>query len=88
MLVGRGEAAPRRGGREAGQFGGGPFRHHPAAARAGTWPQVDHVIRTANRVLVMLDDDQRVALGPQPLQGVEQRDVVARMQADGGSSST
>src|ERR1700736_1052281 len=32
----------------------------------------------------MLDDDQRVALGPQPIQGVEQDDIVPWMQSDGG----
>ncbi len=51
-------------------------------SRAGT--QVDHVLGAADGVLVVLDHHQRVALGAELGERVEQDLVVARMQADGG----
>ena len=68
---------------EAREFRGGALRDQLAAASSRAGAQIDHVIGAANRVLVVLDHDQRIALGAQPIQGVEQRDIVARMQADG-----
>src|ERR1700676_4243905 len=69
---------------QAGKFRGGPLRDHAAAAgtRAGT--QIDHMVRAANGIFVVFDHDQRIALGTQPIQGIEERGIVARMQADGG----
>ena len=56
--------------------------HAPAElARAGA--EVDDVRGAPDGVLVVLDHDQRVALGLELLQRVEQDAVVARVQADG-----
>src|SRR5262249_7302086 len=54
-----------------------------AAALAGARPDVDDVIRAADRVFVVLDDDERIALVAELAQRGEQDLVVARMQADG-----
>ena len=59
------------------------LRHHRPAALARARPDIDDVIGAADRVLVMLDDDERIALVAELLQRVEQDLVVARMQADG-----
>jgi hypothetical protein len=59
-----------------------PARHHGRRA-CRRRAEVDDVVGAADRVLVVLDDDQRVALGAELLQRVEQDLVVARMQADG-----
>ena len=58
--------------------------HHLAAEapRAGT--QVDHVVGRLDRVLVVLDDDDRVAEVAQPAQRGEQSLVVALVQPDAG----
>ncbi len=56
---------------------------HAAAALAGARADVDDVVGAADRVLVVLDHHQRVALVAQRAQGVQQDLVVARMQADG-----
>ena len=58
--------------------------HDLAAAHAGAGPEIDHVIGAANGVLVVLDDDQRVAVLRELGQRIQQHLVVARMQADGG----
>ena len=50
-------------------------------ARAGA--DVDEVVRRAHRVLIVLDDDERVAEVAQTFQGGEQLVVVALVQADG-----
>ena len=57
--------------------------HQLAAALAGAGADVDDVLCVANRVLVVLDHDQRVALVTQALQRTEQNLVVARVQPDG-----
>ncbi len=59
------------------------LRHHLAAELAGARAEVDHVLRAADRVLVVLDHHQRVALRAELLQHVEQDLVVAVVQADG-----
>ena len=84
MLQWGGEAAAGHGGARAGKFRGGPLRDHAAAAGARAGTQIDHAVGAANRVLVVFNDDQRVALAAQPVQGVEERRIVARVQADGG----
>ena len=53
-----------------------------AAVLAGQRPDVDHPVRRADGVLVVLDHDQRVAEVAQPQQGVEQLLVVALVQPD------
>ena len=52
-----------------------------ARARAGT--EIDDVIGAADRVLVVLDDQQRITAGSQRLERFEEDLVVARVQADG-----
>ena len=51
---------------------------------AGARSDVDHMVGLADRLLVMLDDDDRVSLVAQPLEAVQQPSVVALVQADGG----
>ncbi len=72
-----------RGSLQAGELRRGALRDQAAAARAGAGTQVDHVIGAADRVLVVLDHHQRIALGAQPIERVEEHDVVARVQTDG-----
>ncbi len=60
------------------------LRDHAAAATAGAGADVDDVLRAADGVLVVLDHHQRVALGLELAERVEQDAVVARMQADRG----
>ena len=67
----------------AHELGSRALRDHMTAARAGARPEIEHVLGVADRVLVVLHDDQRVALGLELGQRVEQHAVVARMQADG-----
>ena len=55
------------------------LRHQAAAASAGAGTQIDHVIGAADGVLVVLDHDQGIALGAQPVQGIEQ---ASRCRAD------
>ena len=80
----------------AGEIGGGErflglehlfqraFGHHLAPVDAGAGAEIDHVIGGADRVLVMLDHDHRVAEIAQALQRFEQPVVVALVEADGG----
>src|SRR5262249_7055024 len=53
---------------------------------AGSRAEIDHVIRMPDRVFVVLDDDQRIAVGAQRLERIEQHAIVARVQTDGGLS--
>ena len=61
---------------------GGALGDDMAAMDPGAGPHIDDPIGGADRLLVMLDDDDRVAEIAQPLQGHEQAAVVALMQAD------
>ena len=61
---------------------GRAFRDDVAAMHAGAGADIEHVIRQANGVLVMLDHDHGVAEVAQPLQGIEQPGIVALVQAD------
>ena len=79
-----GEASARGRVGEPRELRGGSLRHHLSAARAGARAQIDDVVGAADGVFVVLDHHQRVALLAQPIQGVEEHEVVARMQADGG----
>ena len=58
--------------------------HDSSAVHAGARPDVDDVIGVADRVFVMLDDDDGVADVPQVEQRAQQAVIVALMQADGG----
>src|SRR5262249_39671310 len=53
-----------------------------ASARAGARAEVDHVIRGANRLLVVLDDDHAVAEIAQAPQGRDEARVVLGVEAD------
>ncbi|MDZ7651244.1 MAG: hypothetical protein U5L03_01075 [Burkholderiaceae bacterium] len=57
---------------------------HFAAVHAGTRAHVDHVIGSADRVLVVLDHEHGVAEVAQALEGADQSVVVALVQADRG----
>ena len=61
-----------------------PGRDHLAAGDAGPWPQVDHIVRSADRLLVVLNHQDGVAKVAQPLQCVEQPDIVPLVQTDTG----
>ena len=63
-------------------LGGAALGHQPAAALARARADVDDVVGGADRLLVVLDHDQGVALVAQVLERAEQDRVVARMQAD------
>ena len=54
------------------------------AMDAGAGADVDHVVGGEDRVLVVLDDDHRVADVAQPLQRLEQPRIVALVQPDRG----
>ncbi len=56
--------------------------HQLAAVHAGAGAEVDHVVGGADRILVVLDDDHRVADVAQAAQRAEQPLVVALVQAD------
>jgi aminoglycoside phosphotransferase len=47
-------------------------------------PHVDHVVRRSDRLLVVLDHDDRVAEVAQLLEGADQARVVALVQSDRG----
>ena len=55
---------------------------HLAAVLAGAWSDVDDPVGGVDGVLVVLDDDQRVAEIPQPDQRLDQAPVVPLVQAD------
>src|SRR5689334_17521135 len=50
--------------------------------RAGAWSKIDDVISAANRLLVVFDDEHRVAKIAQRRQSLQQLLIVARMQPD------
>jgi len=54
------------------------------AQLAGSGPDVNDPVGRADGVLVMLDDDERVAQVPQSLEGLDESGVVALVQADTG----
>ena len=56
---------------------------HLAAVLPGTGSDVDHVVRCPDGLLVVLDDDHRVAQVTEPLQGVDEAPVVPLVEADG-----
>jgi hypothetical protein len=72
------------GGRVGGDLRRRALRHDLAAMDARAGADVEDVIGLADRLLVMFDDDHRVALVAQVLQRREQPVIVALVQADGG----
>ena len=64
-------------------FSGGAGIHDLAAMFAGARTDVDDPVRVSDGVLVMFDDDQRVAEVAQMMQCTDQPFVVTLMQADG-----
>ena len=66
-----------------GDFSGGAGIHDLAAMFAGARTDVDDPVRVSDGVLVMFDDDQRVAEVAQMMQCADQPFVVTLMQADG-----
>src|SRR5262245_412993 len=77
------EQAPRDRCGNAYEIGGRTRGDQFAAAIPRAGSQIDNVLGAADRVFIVLDDEQGVALGPQALERAEQDAVVARMQADG-----
>src|SRR3982750_3163991 len=55
----------------------------PPSGRAGAGPHVDHVVSRADRFLVVLHHDHRVAQIAQVLEGRDEALVVALVQPDG-----
>ena len=76
------EICARNGCRHLLDFLGRPLRDDVAALRARARADVDDAVRRAHGVLVMLDDDERIAEVAQFLERREQAVVVALMQAD------
>jgi hypothetical protein len=68
--------------RAGDDFGGRALRDDAAAGLAGAGSHVDHVVGGADRLLVVLDHDHRVAEVAQPLQRFDEARVVALVQAD------
>ena len=58
------------------------FGHHFSAVDAGARPHVDDVIGVQDRILVMLDDDHRVAEVAQMFERFQQPCIVALVQTD------
>ncbi len=55
---------------------------HLAAMHAGSRADIDHIVGSQDRILVMLDHDHRIADVAQMLERIEQPGVVALVQAD------
>ena len=64
-------------------FGRRSLRHHVAAVHAGARPQVDDPVGRAQRLFVVLHDDESVADVAQEYERVDEALVVALVQADG-----
>ena len=63
---------------------GAALRHQAAASCTGAGTEIDHMIGPADGVLIVLDHHQRIALGAQPVERIEERPVIPRMQTNGG----
>ena len=74
----------RDAGRVCLQFGRHAMRHDRAAMHTGPRPDVIDVIGLADRFLVMLDHDDRIALIAQVLERRQKPVVVALVQTDAG----
>src|SRR5205814_9466039 len=56
---------------------------HFAAVDSGPRTQINDVIGASHRLFIMLNDNERISFSPQRAQGLEQSQVIARMQSDG-----
>ncbi len=79
-----GEILPRKAFGVAHDVFGLAFGHHAAAVNAGAGSHVNDMVSRADRILVMLDHDHRIAEIAQPLQRFEQAVIVALVKTDGG----
>ena len=59
-----------------------PFGHDHPAMDAGAGPDVHHMVGGADRVLVVLDDENRIAEIAQTAEGLQETFIVALMEAD------
>src|SRR6478736_1769438 len=59
------------------------LRNHFAAVHACARSEIDDVISVSHRLFIMLNDDERISFFAQRAQGLEQPDVVTRMQPYG-----
>ena len=78
------QVAAGQGAGLAGDLGRRPLGDQLASVLAGSGAEVDDVVRGADRSLVVLDHDHRVAEIAQPSQRVDQLCVVALVEADRG----
>ena len=53
-----------------------------ASMHAGARAKIDNVIRAAHRLLVVLDDHERISFFAQRRKRIEQTQVIARMQTN------
>ena len=60
----------------------GPLRDDPSATRTRTGAEIENVIRRADRILVVLNDDYRIAKIAQRAQRIDEALIVALMEAD------
>ncbi len=65
-------------------LGVGALEHDLAAERARARADVDELIRATHHLLIVLDDQNRVAEIAEALEDRDEAVVVARMQPDGG----
>jgi hypothetical protein len=61
----------------------GPGGDDISTANAGSWPEIDQVIRGPHRLFIMLDDNDGIAHVAEPLKRPEQPAIVSRMKSDG-----
>src|SRR6185437_5281710 len=73
----------RKRGRVCRDFRGRTSRYQMPAGLAGARAEVNYVIGTANRLLVMLNNQDGISQIAQSFQSGKQTIVIARMQADG-----
>ena len=62
------------------QVGGRSGEHHPAAVMARPRAQVDDPVRVSHHRLVVLDDDDRIAVVHEPVEQPEQLVHIGQMQ--------
>ena len=72
----------RRRLRRTLEFQRSALRNDLPTSRACTGSQVDDKIRSANRFLIVLHNEKRIAFVLEPLERIEQHAIVTRMQAN------
>ena len=78
------EIAPRERFRLVADLRRGSFGDHLPAVHPGARTEVQHVVRGLDGLPVVLDHHDGIADVPQPMEGLQQLPVVARMKPDGG----